>query len=360
MKLKRISAITGLSLAALLALGVAVLFITNLSDTELRPDVSAKLSSAILASPEEEKASLLISELKVPSDREPKICSSRDWCARSEISKPEFTDYLEKYKAPLAVYNELVKLPYYFVDPKALGRGVFNFLKFTMLQRREWNLRLAKSGGAAATKSVAEEMRNLNRFLMASLAHPQSIIEAQVFLLVLKGNRNFLVEAARAEPTLRAAFEKPDCQSLTGGFSDLDFTKIAAAVHEGELRGVAVVLQQDPTFDELGMSDINDASNFEPGFSKRVLNQLVKAGFLRNDTLNRLSELLEQSIAKVASPDAVESESEPRRLVSLSPRNVIGRNIVLVFGSQFDANFYRMKETIATLRKAVSFESKPI
>lgn len=351
MKIKKIVTTAGLSLAAIGFGCAAILYLANARDTELSPEVSAKLSNTAPPSPDEERASHLVSEVKIPSYQEPKFCSSSDWCPKSEILKPEFSDYLERHKSSLTTFQQLVSLPYYFVGPKNLGRGIFDFLKLAKLKRFEWNMRLAKSGGTIATKSVADEIRNLNRFLTASLGRPQTIIEAQVFLLVLKENRNFLIQAARAEPSLRIAFEKYDLQQLMAGASELEFTKVAESVHVGELRGIAILLQENLTYNVFMPSEI-DARDEHPVFWMRALDMLVQAGFLPNDTLNRQSEMLEKAIAKINSGD----ESTPRRSVSLIPRNFIGRNIVSVLSSSMDGNFYRMKQVIATLRKPISFE----
>jgi hypothetical protein len=359
MKIKKIVTTVGLSLAAITFVCAAVLYLANAKDAELSPEVSAKLSKTEPPSPDEERASRLLAELKIPSDQEPKFCSSSDWCPKSEVLKPEISDYLERHKSSLRAFGQLVNLPYYSNDPKNLGRGIFDFLKLAKLKRREWNLRLAKSNGTIATKSVADEMRNLNRFLAASLGRPQTIIEAQVILFVLKGNRNFLIEAARAEPNLRKAFEKHDFRQLMAGASQLEFPKVAANVHVGELRGIATMLQENLKYNVLMPSEI-DAPNEQPVFWTRVLDKFVQAGFLPNDTLNRQSERLEKAIAKINSGGEDGTlESQSRRSLSLSPRNFIGRNIVSVLSSSTDKNFHRMKQVIATLSNPISFEATP-
>lgn len=359
MRLKKILTRASLLLGAVAFVCAAVLYLANAKDAELSPEVSAKLSKAEPPSPDEERTSRLLAELKIPSGREPRLCNSSDWCPKSDVLKPEFSDYLERHKSSLTAFDQLVSLPYYFNDPKNLGRGIFDFFKLTNLKRREWNLRLAKSGDTIAIESVADEIRRLNGFITASLGRPQTIIEAQVLLLVLKRNRNFLIEAAGAEPTLRKAFKKHDFRNLMAGASELEFTKVATSVHLGELRNVAILLQDNLTYDLLIPSEI-DTRREPRGFWTRVLDKFVEAGFLPNDTLNRQSESLEKAIAKISSGGEDDTfEPQPRRSVSLSPRNFIGRNIVSILSSSIDENFHRMKQVIATLSKPVSFEATP-
>lgn len=357
MKIKKIVTTAGLSLAVIALGSAALLYIANAKDEELSPAVFAKLSEAEPLSPDEERASRLLVELKIPSEQEPQLCRSSEWCPKSEVLKPEISDYLDRNKLSLTTFNQLVSFPYYSNDPRNLSRGIFDFLKLANLNRREWNLRLAKSNGTITTESVIDEMRTLNRFLTASLGRPQTIIEAQVLLLVLKGNRNFLIEAARAEPTLRKAFEKHDFRNLMAGASELEFTKVAENVHTGELRGIAIMLKENLKYNVLMPSEIDDR-NEPPVFWNRALDKFVQAGFLPNDTLNRQSERIENAIATtVSGDDDGRLESQPRRSVSLNPRNFIGRNIVSVLSSNLDKNFHRMKEVIATLSMPISFEA---
>lgn len=358
MNIKKSFATLGLILLALTIFGATGLIVGNASDAQLRPEVSAKLLNIPPLSLEEKQAARLISQLNIPFDSEPKLCSSRSWCPKSEILKPEISAYLERFAPSLVHYHELVKLPQYATEPKNLGRGIFDFLEFANLQRREWNLQLAKSTSTATTKSVALEMRNLNRFLLASLTRPKTIVEAQIFLMLLKSNRNFLVEAAQAEPALRTAFKSPDFQPLTTGLTELEFAAVAAAAYEGEMRSVAIMLERPLTFEALELSEI-EAGQSKPSFLTPALDKFVQTGFLRNETLNRHSEMLESSIAKISSDAEIALESHPRTSVSLNPRNFVGRRILLSFSSSVDDNFYRMKQTIAMLRSPLSLEALP-
>lgn len=357
MKTKKLLVGIGVSILGLLVIAVAIFLVANASDTELEPQVAATLTLPPTSS-DDELAARTLADIKVPTDKDPKLCASRSWCPRTEVLKSEVADYVDRNVPYLAAYKRVVELPYYRSDGTVnpVGREIFKFLKLTKLQRLEWNLRIARAPDAKTANAVIQEMKNLNRFLIASLVQPQTLIEAQVFFILIKANRNFLVEAARSEPQPISLLQDPDLKFVTAPISVLSFEKVAMSIRDQEARGLAAILKTPLTFEALGLGEADgNRSTLAPGLVTRVADAVVQKGFLINDTLNRQVAVLTKAVTNVEND--VPQPATPKRVTSMSPRNFVGRNLVLIFSSQVEEGFYRIKQSIADLQKPISLEA---
>lgn len=222
-----------LGLLAVLLLFAATFVVVNLGDASLSPAVTARLASRpaippasvlaykyelgllALGDPASEGArdyDLIRAGLFRHSDKRErsvvgkfKICrETYFYCSPSEATSNvvELRSHIDANRELLTRYEQLVggaPPAADFPQPFESSFPAVALIHLQDLKAYEWDLKLA----AGDTRDVRREWVSTNEFYAGMLRYPQTVLGAKVAMSILKGNREFMRQAMRDDPTLK-------------------------------------------------------------------------------------------------------------------------------------------------------------